>query len=75
MAAAPHAQKRCQSPGCGDGVTAHVRTFLHRDSRITLSIASLPAGEALPGADRGRIWTWVRPKGLALGDAAPHVRR
>ena len=27
-AAAPHASKRCQGPGCGEGVTSHVRTFL-----------------------------------------------
>lgn len=44
-----------QQPGCGDGVTCHVRTFLHAGSRITLSIATLPANEALPGEDRGQV--------------------
>eukprot|EP00878_Enallax_costatus_P033894 GHUV01037475.1.p1 GENE.GHUV01037475.1~~GHUV01037475.1.p1 ORF type:complete len:790 (+),score=270.19 GHUV01037475.1:181-2550(+) len=63
VAAAPHAQKKCQQPGCGDGVTCHVRTFLHAGSRITLSIATLPANEALPGEDRGQVWMWMRPKG------------
>lgn len=44
-----------QVTGCGDGVTCHVRTFLHAGTRITLSIATLPAGEALPGEDRGQV--------------------
>jgi len=52
-----------------------VRTFLHCDARITLSIASLPATEALPGAERGQIWMWVRPKGLRGDEGAPCVRR
>lgn len=50
-----------------------VRTFLHADSRITLSIASLPPEQALPGGERGQIWMWMRPKG---GDPdAAAVRR
>eukprot|EP00879_Flechtneria_rotunda_P010433 GHRR01010909.1.p1 GENE.GHRR01010909.1~~GHRR01010909.1.p1 ORF type:complete len:2140 (+),score=1004.14 GHRR01010909.1:414-6833(+) len=65
VAAAPHPQKRCQGPGCGDGVSSHVRTFLHGGSRITLSIATLPPSEALPGEERGQVWTWLRPKAVA----------
>ncbi|KIY91826.1 1-phosphatidylinositol-4-phosphate5-kinase [Monoraphidium neglectum] len=75
VAAAPHAQKKCAAAGCGDGVTAHVRTFLHADARVTLSIATLPAGEALPGEERGQIWLWVRPKGGVAEAAARQVRR
>jgi hypothetical protein len=75
VAAAPHAAKKCQAPGCGDGVTAHVRTFLHGDSRLTLSVATLPAADALPGADRGQIWVWARPKGLGPDFATRQVRR
>lgn len=75
VAAAPHAQKKCAAPGCGDGVTAHVRTFLHADARATLSIATLPASEALPGEERGQIWLWVRPKGAGGEAAARQVRR
>ena len=42
--------------GCGEGVTAHVRTFLHGTGRITLSIATLPHGEALPGEEKQQVW-------------------
>lgn len=63
-----------QAAGCGDGVTAHVRTFLHGGARITLSIATLPGAEALPGEDRGVVWTWLRPKG-SNAEVARHVRR
>jgi hypothetical protein len=55
-------------------VTAHVRTFLHGGARITLSIATLPGAEALPGEDRGVVWTWLRPKG-SNAEVARHVRR
>ncbi|GAX78095.1 hypothetical protein CEUSTIGMA_g5537.t1 [Chlamydomonas eustigma] len=71
-AASPSASKRCwvrhdprtnTSSGCGEGVTAHVRTFLHGIGRITLSIATLPHGEALAGEDKQQVWLWTRPKG------------
>eukprot|EP00775_Hariotina_reticulata_P003720 gene3720-3982_t len=75
VAAAPHTQKRCQVPGCGDGVTCHVRTFLHGSSRITLSIATLPAAVALPGEERGQVWTWLRPKGSRRPAGCIAVRR
>lgn len=54
-----------QVSGCGDGVTCHVRTFLHGNVRITMSIATLPSHDALPGEERGQVWTWLRPKGAA----------
>lgn len=54
-----------QVAGCGDGVTCHVRTFLHGGCRITMSIATLPSHDALPGEERGQVWTWLRPKGAA----------
>jgi hypothetical protein len=44
-----------QVAGCGYGVTCHVRTFLHGCSRITLSIATLPSSDALPGEERGQV--------------------
>lgn len=75
MAAAPSAAKTCAAPGCGDGAAAHVRTFLARDARLTLSVATLPAADALPGGERGRVWLWVRPKGARGEAAAAHVRR
>jgi hypothetical protein len=61
----PRHANRAQVPGCGDGVTCHVRTFLHACGRLTMSIATLPAAEALPGEDRGQVWTWLRPKGAS----------
>lgn len=65
---------RLQVPGCGDGVTCHVRTFLHSSCRITMSVATLPSHDALPGEDRGQVWTWLRPKG-ASEDSNRAVRR
>jgi hypothetical protein len=44
-----------QVNGCGYGVTCHVRTFLHGCSRVTLSIATLPSSDALPGEERGQV--------------------
>lgn len=49
-----------QVAGCGYGVTCHVRTFLHGCSRITLSIATLPSTEALPGEERGQVGVGVQ---------------
>jgi hypothetical protein len=63
-----------QVTGCGDGVTCHVRTFLHGSCRITMSIATLPSHDALPGEERGQVWTWLRPKG-ATEDINRAVRR
>lgn len=63
-----------QVTGCGDGVTCHVRTFLHGGCRITMSIATLPSHDALPGEERGQVWTWLRPKG-ASEDINRAVRR
>lgn len=63
-----------QTTGCGDGVTCHVRTFLHGSCRLTMSIATLPSNEALPGEDRGQVWTWLRPRG-ATAEVNRAVRR
>jgi hypothetical protein len=52
-----------------------VRTFLHCDGRLTLSVATLPAAEALPGADRAQIWLWLRPKGPGAAALTGAVRR
>lgn len=40
---------------CADGVTAHVRTFLHGSARITISIATVAASEALPNEDKQQV--------------------
>jgi hypothetical protein len=50
-----------QVAGCGYGVTCHVRTFLHGCSRITLSIATLPSSDALPGEERGQVRNGAKP--------------
>lgn len=42
-------------PGCGDGVTAHVRTFMHMGTRITMSCATIAASEALPNEDKQQV--------------------
>lgn len=42
-------------PNCGDGATHHLRTFVHSGQRVTLSVAQLPAGQELPGGDRGQV--------------------
>jgi hypothetical protein len=51
-----------------------VRTFLHGSCRLTMSVATLPSDEALPGEDRGQVWTWLRPRG-ATADMNRAVRR
>ena len=56
-----HDPKTNTSSGCGEGVTAHVRTFLHGSSRITRSIATLPNGETLPGEDKQQV---CEPRGF-----------
>jgi len=40
---------------CSDGVTAHVRSFLHGSARITISIATVAASEALPNEDKQQV--------------------
>jgi hypothetical protein len=51
----PAADRKCVQPSCGDGATHHLRTFVHRGQRVTLSVAQLPAGQELPGAGRGQV--------------------
>ena len=55
------APQKCQHVACGDGVTAHLRTFLHNRGRVTLSVSQTQAGRELPGADKGQVWFWARP--------------
>ena len=55
------APQKCPHVACGDGVTAHLRTFLHNRGRVTLSVSQMPAGKELPGADKGQVWFWARP--------------
>eukprot|EP00798_Chlamydomonas_sp_ICE-L_P025226 gene25226-10872_t len=74
VAAAPHPNKRCGTAGCGEGVSSHVRTFLHGNARITMSIATLPPSAALPGEDQQQIWLWMRPKGMGP-DSHKSIRR
>lgn len=50
----PRPDRKCASPGCGDGFTHHLRTFLQGNQRVTLSVAQLPAGSELPGACAGK---------------------
>ena len=59
--AATTAPQKCPHAACGDGVAAHLRTFLHNRGRVTLSVSQLPAGKELPGADKGQVWFWARP--------------
>ncbi|KAL3149135.1 hypothetical protein ABBQ32_001972 [Trebouxia sp. C0010 RCD-2024] len=54
-------QLKCLHAACGDGVTAHLRTFLHSKGRVTLSVSQTPAGRELPGSDKGQVWFWARP--------------
>lgn len=54
-------QQKCLHAACGDGVTAHLRTFLHSKGRVTLSVSQTPAGKELPGSDKGQVWFWARP--------------
>ena len=54
-------QHKCLHAACGDGVTAHLRTFLHSKGRVTLSVSQTPAGKELPGSEKGQIWFWARP--------------
>ena len=37
-------------------------TYLHGASLVAFSVTSLAAAEALPGADHGQIWFWMRPQ-------------
>ncbi|DBA97431.1 hypothetical protein WJX77_010396 [Trebouxia sp. C0004] len=55
------APQKCPNVTCGDGVTAHLRTFLHNRGRMTLSVSQLPGGKELPGSDKGQVWFWARP--------------
>ncbi|DBB09234.1 TPA: hypothetical protein ACH3X3_007818 [Trebouxia sp. C0006] len=55
------APQKCPNVTCGDGVTAHLRTFLHNRGRVTLSVSQLPGGKELPGSDKGQVWFWARP--------------
>ncbi len=55
------APQKCPNLTCGDGVTAHLRTFLHNTGRVTLSVSQTPAGKELPGSDKGQVWFWARP--------------
>ena len=55
------APQKCQHVACGDGVTAHLRTFLHNRGRVTLSVSQTQAGRELPGTDKGQVWFWARP--------------
>ena len=58
---AASAPQKCPHPACGDGVSSHLRTFLHNRGRITLSINQTAPGKELPGADKGQVWFWARP--------------
>lgn len=58
----PRPSTLCANPECYDTTSNHVRTFLHGNARITLSVAQLLTHTALPGAEQGVIWTWTRPK-------------
>lgn len=51
----PAADRKCGQPNCGDGATHHLRTFVNRGQRVTLSVAQLPAGQELPGGGRGQV--------------------
>jgi len=57
----PGPDRKCAHPGCGDGFTHHLRTFLQGGQRVTLSVAQLPAGSELPGGESGQLWMWTRP--------------
>ena len=59
------APQKCPNVTCGDGVTAHLRTFLHNRGRVTLSVSQLPGGKELPGSDKGQVWFWARPLQVA----------
>lgn len=62
------APQKCPHVACGDGVTAHLRTFLHNPGRVTLSVSQLPAGKELPGSDKGQVWFWARPLQVCHAD-------
>ena len=53
---------KCPSPTCSEGPAAHMHTYLHGGSLLAFSVTSLPRPEALPGADHGQIWFWMRPQ-------------
>ncbi len=59
------APQKCPNVTCGDGVTAHLRTFLHNRGRVTLSVSQLPGGKELSGSDKGQVWFWARPLQVA----------
>ena len=59
------APQKCPNVTCGDGVAAHLRTFLHNRGRVTLSVSQLPGGKELPGSDKGQVWFWARPLQVA----------
>lgn len=58
-------------PNCADGVTAHVRTFLHGTARITISIASVAASEALPNEDKQQVGLGPDPRSTQHMQLAP----
>lgn len=66
----PRPSTLCGNPACHDTTSNHVRTILHGNARITLSVAQLLPHSALPG-DQNQIWTWLRSK---HGDR-PHLSR
>ena len=68
-----HDPRTNTSSGCGEGVTAHVRTFLHGNGRITLSIATLPHGEALPGEEKQQVCGGGGGGHASTGEALPCV--
>ena len=53
---------KCPNPSCTEGPAAHMYTYLHGASLVAFSVTSLAAAEALPGADHGQIWFWMRPQ-------------
>ena len=58
LAAVPSAV--CPAPACSDGPSSHLDTWLHGSSLLAFSFCQLPAEHALPGADHGQIWFWMR---------------
>jgi hypothetical protein len=62
----PAADRKCVQPNCGDGATHHLRTFVHRGQRVTLSVAQLPAGQELPGGGQGQVRAHACSEGCFL---------
>ncbi|GAB4817632.1 hypothetical protein N2152v2_004678 [Parachlorella kessleri] len=74
LAAATPTNRKCAHPACGEGAMLHLRSFMHGDGLVTLSSVRLPAGQELPGREKGQIWMWLRPLGKD-SEAQRDVRR